>query len=137
MIQVPIADLWVMLGLWLAVVICGYLFGWHAGRYWRHGPDEVDQAIRRHPSTVNRLDHVPPRPGRLDLEDDPTSIDIARHWTALERNAGPVTTPLSHVEVSNWERKIERDNRAWMHKHGIPGELWGDPRPATATRHAR
>jgi hypothetical protein len=111
--------------LWLAVVVCGFLFGWHAGRYFRDDPAEVEQAVRRHPSTVNRLDHLPARPGRLDLEDDRTSIDIARHWHVLERQVNPDTAPLSRAEVdiSNWESKIARDNRAWMHKHGVPDEL--------------
>jgi hypothetical protein len=62
----------------------------------------------------------------LDPEDaDLTSIDIARHWTVLERQVNPDTTPLSRAEVdiSNWEARIARDNRAWMHKHGVPDEL--------------
>jgi hypothetical protein len=119
MILIPIGALWVMLGLWLAVVVCGYLFGWHAGRYWRPDPAEVDRAVRRHPSTVHRPDHLPRRPGRFPVDCDETSIDIARHWTALERNAGPVTTPLSHVEVSNWEANLRRRQDAWMHQHGM------------------
>jgi hypothetical protein len=122
---VSITDLLVLGGLWVAVVVCGFLFGWHAGRYFRDDPAEVEQAVRRHPSTVNRLDHVPPRPGRIELEDDPTSIDIARHWHVLERQAGPQTAPMSRadVEVSNWERNLQRKQNAWMHRHGIPGEL--------------
>jgi hypothetical protein len=127
MILIPIGALWVMLGLWLAVVVCGYLFGWHAGRYWRPDPAEVDRAVRRHPSNREPVPHkewpTPPRPGRFDLDCEQTSIDIARHWTALERNAGPVTTPLSHVEVSNWEANLRRKQRAWEHRHGIPDEL--------------
>jgi hypothetical protein len=124
-VTISITDLIILLALWLAVVVCGFLFGWHAGRYFRADPEEVDRAVRRHPSTVNRLDHVPPRPGRLDLEDDRTSIDIARHWHVLERQVNPDTAPLSRAEVdiSNWESKIARDNRAWMHKHGVPDEL--------------
>jgi hypothetical protein len=61
----------------------------------------------------------------MDLEDDRTSIDIARHWHVLERQVNPDTAPLSRAEVdiSNWESKIARDNRAWMHKHGVPDEL--------------
>jgi hypothetical protein len=128
MITVPLADLWVLLALWLAVVVCGFLFGWHAGRYWRPDPAEVDRAVRRHPA--NRQDRLNSemkryladhRPGRLDLEDDPTSIDIARHWHVLERDVGPQTAPLSRaeVEISNWEARIARDNRAWMHQHGV------------------
>jgi hypothetical protein len=123
-VTISITDLIILAALWLAVVVCGFLFGWHAGRYFRD-PEEVDVAVRRHPSTVNRLDHVPPRPGRMDLEDDRTSIDIARHWHVLERQVNPDTAPLSRAEVdiSNWESKIARDNRAWMHKHGVPDEL--------------
>jgi hypothetical protein len=108
-----------LLALWLAVVVCGFLFGWHAGRYFRDVPAEADREIDRFVAAAQRPLPPPIRPGRLDLADDPTAIDIQRHWTALERNAGPVTTPLSHVELSNWERNLARNQRAWEHKHGI------------------
>jgi hypothetical protein len=122
MIIIQGSDLWVLLGMALAVIVLVFMGGWHAHEWFRGRRVQVDQAVRRHPSTVHRPDHLP-RPGRFPVDCDETSIDIARHWTALERNAGPVTTPLSQVELSNWERKIARDNRAWMHRHGIPDEL--------------
>jgi hypothetical protein len=127
--------------LWLAVVVCGFMFGWHAGRYCQPDPEDLarlDAAVRRHPAGGNMarvamsdtafhgddlryraLTEAPRRPGRFDLDDDPTSIDIARHWPALERNAGPVTTPISQVELSNWEANLRRNQRAWEHEHGI------------------
>jgi hypothetical protein len=52
---------------------------------------------------------------------EPTSVDWARWWPGLERQARPDTEPLSHseVQISNWEKNLRRRQDAWMHERGM------------------
>lgn len=124
MIIIPVHALWTLLGIWLAVVLCAFMFGWYAQTYARaESQAELERAVRRHPSTRYRPDHLP-RPGRLPglvlLQDNyPDEPAVGRWWPALERHARADTAPFAQVEASNWEARIKRDTDAWLHERGM------------------
>lgn len=115
MIYMSFGTLWVLLGIWLAVTVCAFMLGWHGSGY---------TAPRAAPLPEPAPPPAPPplpRRNRLPVaQADATAIDIQRWWPGMERAAGPSTTPLSHVEVSNWEKRIKGDTSAWLHERGMP-----------------
>lgn len=133
MITITPTQLWWLAGIWLFVGLMMFLFGSAATSWWNRKRLEkiyadidklyADLAVQsielRRPPAGQAL----PRSGRLALEDDPTAIDIKRHWPALEREVTPETRTFSHVQVSNWERNLQRRQRQWEHDNGLD-EVW-------------
>jgi hypothetical protein len=107
MITITYGSLWVLLAIWIAVVTCSFMFGWHAGG-----------VIRDHsaPATQRPAPRPPlPRTGLLE------SGDPARWWPSIELAAGPPTAPISRhaIELSNWEKNLARNQRQWEYEQGI------------------
>jgi hypothetical protein len=112
MIFVPISDLWVLLAIWLAVVFCAFMLGWHGGNYTRSWPETAPEPAPA-PPPLPRRGRLPVRPA------EQTAIDIQRWWPGMERTAGPSTTPLSAVQLSNWEVNKRLAMDAWLHERGM------------------
>lgn len=124
MITIPTHTLWTLLGIWLVVAACVFMFGWNAALWTRERRERRARSIRRHPSTRYQPDHLP-RPGRLLVHPaDSTAIDIARWWPALERQVTQPQPSRGEVEMSNWERNKRREMDAWLHERGMRDEDW-------------
>lgn len=105
-------HLMITLGVvWAVTAGCVFGFGWYAREYTTDR--RAERARAAFPATVLLSRPAPP------TDAEATAIDIGRWWPALERAAGPDTTPISQVALSNWEARVRRDTDAWLHDRGL------------------